>query len=98
MCSLSRLYTPSVSIDGDGGYSVDRKKKNVFLACFLSVKAAYAVFICVLIQPGTLPLGFFVWANIAFRHGFSPGFEDGLGNGNIIFLRNFDIRGVGFHD
>ena len=98
MCSQSRLFTPSASIDGDGGSSVDRKKKNVFLTCFLSIKATYAIFVCVLIRPESLPFGFGVGANITFRYGFGAGFNDCFGDGNIIFLRNFDIRGIGFHD
>ena len=98
MCSLSRLYTPSTGIDGYGGYLVDRETEELFLTYFLSLKAVYAVFICVLIRPEILPLSFGVGAYIAFWYGFSPGFEDGLCNGNIIFMGNFNIRGVGFHD
>jgi hypothetical protein len=38
MCSLSRLLTPSASIDGDDSFSVDREKEKCLFGVFFMHK------------------------------------------------------------
>jgi hypothetical protein len=50
MCSLSRLFTPSMSIDGYGRCSVDRETEKRSFEVFFVVKPAYAIVVCEILR------------------------------------------------